>query len=104
MPDETDLGTTPDPQESPKDFNVDWLTLSAEGPMFTEARPLNALACRKIVLRDEDGHVLDHVVEFNLFTGRAIRLQKTDEGFERQVIRVSNVEIDIPRHSFATTL
>jgi hypothetical protein len=90
--------------EPPPEFDLDTLTVSADGPMFDPSRPLNTLATR-IKVMDPDGQELSSVMTFNMFTGDGIQVVRDASGAVQyddnghpvlKQIRVSRVEIDIP--------
>jgi hypothetical protein len=90
--------------EPPKDFDLDMLTVSADGQMFDPRQPLNTLV-PQIVVKDPDGNVLASIMSFNMFTGVGIQVERDAEGRVHydenghpvlNHVRVGRVEIDIP--------
>lgn len=90
--------------EVPPAFDLDMLTVSADGEMFDPSRPLNTLIPR-IVVKDPEGNVLASVMTFNMWTGEGIQVARDANGnpqFDEKghpilnPVRVGRVEIDIP--------
>lgn len=90
--------------EPPKTFDLDMLTVSADGEMFDPRQPLNTLV-PQIVVKDPDGNELGSVMSFNMFTGMGIQVERDAEGRVQyddkghpvlKQVRVARVEIDIP--------
>ena len=90
--------------EPPSEFDLDILTVHADGQMFDPSQPLNTLI-PQIIVKDPEGNVLGSVMTFNMFTGMGIQVERDADGVVQyddqghpilNQVRVGRVEIDIP--------
>jgi hypothetical protein len=88
----------------PPEFDLEMLTVSADGPMWDPSQPLQVLAPR-MICKDASGETIARIMSLNVYTGDAIQIEGNEDGTHRydekghpilNRVRVSRVEIDIP--------